>query len=484
MIQLPHFNCLVPELAVLIGICALLMIDVLIRQRDHLITFFLAEVVIIIAAVLTIIQLQAPDTSIISFSGHFIRDNFSSILKLFIYLTVFVAFYFAMPYISERKIHQGEYYILGLFSMLGMMVLVSAHNLVTIYLGLELLSLPIYAMTALARSNTQSANLAVEAAIKYFMMGAFASGVLLYGMSMIYGAAHSLDISVIAQNTNSATGLTLGLYTFGIIFLVAGIAFKFGGVPFHAWVPDVYQGAPVSVAMLIGTAAEIAGFGMAIRLLANMLPGVAHDWQLWLIVIAIASMAVGNILAIIQTSIKRLLAYSAIAQMGYMSLGLLSATPEGYSAATFYVIIYALSTLAAFSLLTMLSKKSGIEIDSLDDLKGLNSRNPWMAFMMLLIMFSLAGIPPLVGFFAKVAVFKALVDAHLIWVACVAVLLAVIGAYYYLRVIKVMYFEAPLETTELNVEGSMWVVFTLNSLLLLVLGFFPSGLLTTCFGLF
>lgn len=477
MIQLPNFYCLLPEMAVLLGTCMVLMLDVFVKQKDHMLTFWLTEIVVIVAAVLTAIQFH--HSTVISFHGNFIRDDFGSISKLFVYLIMFAAFYFSSNYIAERKIHQGEYYALGLFSMLGMMILISGHSLITIYLGLELLSLPQYAMIAMQRDS----NSAPEAAMKYFVMGAIASGILLYGMSMIYGAASSLDITQIAAASHALQGIHFGMLTFGILFLIVGIGFKLGAVPFHSWIPDVYQGSPVSVVLIIGSATKIAAFAMAIRLLANMLPGVLSEWQLWLIVIAIASMAVGNLLAIVQTSLKRLLGYSSVAQMGYMLLGLLAGTKAGYSAATFYVIVYALMAFAAFSLLTMLSRK-GIELDAIDDLRGLNSRNPWMAFMMLLIMFSMAGIPPLVGFFAKVAVFEALVKVHLVWVACVAVILAVVGAYYYIRVVKVMYFEEPVDATPLHAEGDVWVVFTLNSLLLLGLGLFPTALYAICAGLF
>ncbi|MAZ77554.1 MAG: NADH-quinone oxidoreductase subunit NuoN [Legionellaceae bacterium] len=476
-VSLPNFYCLVPEMAVLLGACLVLMLDVFVKQKEHLLTFWLTEAVVVVAAILT--ALQFYDSTIVTFHGNFIRDDFGSICKLFVYLIMFAAFYFSTNYISERKIHQGEYYALGLFSMLGMMILISGHSLITVYLGLELLSLPQYAMIAMQRDSDQ----APEAAMKYFIMGAIASGILLYGMSMIYGAANSLQITQIGAFSHTAQGLHFAMLTFGILFLIVGIGFKLGAVPFHNWIPDVYQGSPVSVALIIGTATKIAGFGMAIRLLANMLPGVLHEWQLWLIVVSIASMAIGNLLAIVQTSFKRLLGYSSVAQMGYMLLGLLTGTKAGYSAATFYVIVYALMALAAFSLLTMLSRK-GIEFDRIEDLKGLNSRNPWMAFMMLLIMFSMAGIPPLVGFFAKVAVFEALVKVHLVWVACVAVILAVIGAYYYIHVVKVMYFEEPVDATPLHAEGDVWVVFTLNSLLLLGLGIFPTALYALCSGLF
>ncbi|MEM9242870.1 MAG: NADH-quinone oxidoreductase subunit NuoN [Pseudomonadota bacterium] len=482
MNMIDAYNAL-PEIIVAAGICLALLVDVFIKQKNHLATFGFVQLVIIVAAAFTFLQLQlAPD---INFAGSFIRDNFATVLKLFIYLTTFLSFYFAYNYLGERNTHRGEYYILGLFSMLGMMILTSAYSMLTVYLGLELLSLPIYAMIAIDRQS----NTAAEAAMKFFVLGAIASGLMLYGMSMIFGAAHSLDIATIAKVSQHAKGLTMAMLGIGLVFIIVGVLFKLGAVPFHSWVPDVYQGAPLSVTLFVSTAPKIAALAMTVRVLVDMLPGLSQEWQLWLMVLAIASMAIGNVLAIAQSSIRRMLAYSSIAQMGYMLLGVLCATPRGYGAATFYMLSYALMSLAAFSLLTALSRR-GIDIDAIDDLKGLNSRNPWLAFMMLLVMFSMAGVPPLLGFFTKVMVLEALIQAHFVWIACVALLLAVIGAYYYIRVVKVMYFDAPEKTDQLGqamafkISGGQLIIFSINSLALLVLGFLPGGLFMLCRQLF
>lgn len=461
----------------LLGICITLLIDLFVEQKSHRVTLWAAQIVIIVAAILTNLQFAAP--SVISLHGQFIRDNFSSLAKEFIYLLTFFNFWFSGRYLRERKVHVGEYYLLGLFSMLGMMILVSGYSLITIYIGLELLSLPLYAMIAMYR-NSETAS---ESAMKYFLMSALASALLLYGMSMIYGATSSVDIAVIGQLSHHLQGLHLGMFTFGLVFIVVGIAFKLGMVPFHSWVPDVYQGSPACVALFISAAPKIAGLGMAIRLLTDMLPGVMPHWQLWLIVLCVASMGAGNIMAVAQTNIRRLFAYSSVAQMGYMMLGILAGTREGYAAATYYVLVYSLMAFAAFALLTMLSRK-GIEIQEISDLKGLNVRNPWLALMMLFVMFSMAGIPPFVGFFAKLAVLESLVRAGFIWVPCAAVIFAVIGAYYYLRVVKAMYFEEPENSTAFEVSGAHWIVFTFNGLLLLAFGIFPALLYTFCRTLF
>jgi NADH-quinone oxidoreductase subunit N len=472
-----QFYPILPEIVVLIGIAVCLLADVFIKQKGNFLTFCLTELVILIALILTVMQLNTAMT--IDFDGSFIRDNFASVLKIFIYITTFFSFYFTFGYLGERQVNRGEYFILGLFAMLGMMILVSAYSMLTIYLGLELLSLPTYAMIAMHRESGSAA----EAAMKFFVLGAIASGLMLYGMSMVYGAAHSLDITLIAQASQQSSGLSSAMLGVGLVFIIVGVIFKLGAFPFHSWVPDVYQGAPVAVVLFISTAPKIAALAMTIRLLVDMLPGLVQQWQLWLIVIAIASMAIGNLLAVAQSSLKRLLAYSSIAQMGYMLLGVLAATPRGYAAATFYMLSYALMSLAAFSLLTMLSRK-GIEVDEINDLKGLNSRNPWLAFMMLIIMFSMAGIPPLLGFFTKVMVLEALIRVHLVWVACVALILAVIGAYYYIRVVKVMYFEEPEDITGIKIERDLGVIFSVNSLMLLALGLLPGGLFALCWSLF
>ncbi|MCP4475260.1 MAG: NADH-quinone oxidoreductase subunit NuoN [Gammaproteobacteria bacterium] len=474
-----NFYALLPEIVVLSGIAVIVLSDLFIKQKNARITFYLTQALIIIAALISFLQLPTDNTVILY--GSFIRDHLATLLKLFIMLSTLMTFALSRNYLSDRNIDQGAWYTLGLFSMLGMMVLVSSFNLVTLYLSLELLSLPLYAMIAMQRKS----DVAVEAAMKFFILAALASALLLYGMSLIYGMTHSLDISTIATQITHLQGPQLAIVSFATLFIIAGIAFKFGAVPFHSWVADVYQGSPLAVTLLIGSAPKIAAFGMAIRLLVDMLTPLLPEWQIILIVLAIASMAIGNLLAIAQTSLRRMLGYSSIAQMGYMLLGLIAGNNDGYAAASFYTITYALTALAGFTLLTIMSRK-GVEVDAIDDLSGLNARHPWLAFMMMLVLFSMAGIPPLVGFFAKVLVLEALIRIHLIWLAAVALLLAVIGTYYYIRVIKVIYFEEPIDSTapKLALKGGSVAIFTANSLLLLLLGILPTLLFTVCRQLF
>jgi NADH-quinone oxidoreductase subunit N len=359
--------------------------------------------------------------------------------------------------------------------VLGMMVLVSSHNFITLYLGLELFSLPIYAMVALQRDTGRC----IEAAIKYFIMGSVASGLLLYGLSMLFGATHSLDLATVAHVMTRHGLMTHALLMLGLIFTVTAIVFKLGAAPFHQWVPDVYDGAPTSVALFISAAPKIAAFGLLIRLLVDTMPSLSIQWHQVVIVIAILSMAIGNLTAIVQTSMKRLLAYSSIAHMGYMLLGIACATQRGDSAALFYILSYSIMTLGAFGTMILLSRK-GFEADKISDYSGLNTRSPWFAFVMLLVMFSMAGVPPIVGFIAKVGVLEALIQVHLVWLAVVALLFAIIGAFYYLRVVKVMYFESGQNQSDLVCDRSTRFVLSLNGILVLLLGIFPGALFALC----
>ena len=369
---------------------------------------------------------------------------------------------------------RGEYYILGLFSMLGMMVLVSAHSLITIYLGLELLSLPLYAMVAMRRDDQK----ATEAGMKYFVMGAVASGMLLYGISFIYGSVHTINLAQIA--TALAAGhVLMPVFLLGLVLIIVGIAFKLGVVPFHMWLPDVYDGAPNSVMMFVGTAPKVAAFGMAIRLLVEMMPTMQAQWQPLFIFLAILSMGLGNLLAIAQTNIKRMLAYSGIAHIGYMLLGLIAGTANGYSSALFYIIVYVFMSLAAFSMIILLSRQ-GFECENISDLKGLNTRSPWLALMVLFTMFSMAGIPPFIGFFAKLSVLEALISVHIVWLAVLAIVFAIIGLYYYLRVIKVVYFEQPDTDEPIAWNFDMRIILSVNSMALLFFGLFPGAIFALC----
>jgi len=471
MTQLPTITPALPEIFVTIAACAILLIGVFSGKRAALVTYLLVQLTLIIAAVLTFQQFNQPKEII--FHGMFVMDNLAVVMKLFIYACTFMAFVYTRAYLPTIKVPGSEYYILGLFSVLGMMVLVSAHSFITLFLGLELFSLPLYAMIGLRRDDT----LCTEAAVKYFIVGSLASGILLYGLSMLYGAAKSVDISVVAQYVMQTPITDQLILVFGLVFVVVGLAFKLGSVPFHMWVPDVYEGAPSSVILFLGTAPKIAALALVFRLLTEALPGLGAYWQEMLIVVAVLSMAVGNLAAIVQTNIKRMLAYSSIAHMGYMMLGLVALTPVGYGAALFYMVTYALMTLAAFGVIVMMDY-AGYRTDHIDDLRGLNSRNPWMALMMLFTMFSLAGIPPLVGFMAKLAVLDALIHVGLVWLAALALLFAIIGAYYYIRVVKVMYFEAPLDATPVRCSKDMQVMLSVNGCVLLILGIVPGFLFT------
>lgn len=462
-----------PEIFLLSMICIVLLTDLFIQQSKRLLTYTLVQITLI--ATFVLVLKTAPETTTILFNGHYIIDSISGLLKLFILAMGLFAFIYARNYINDREIPQGDYYLLGLFSIFGMLVLVSAYSLLTLFLGLELVSLPLYAMVALQRNSTLNA----EAAMKYFVMGSLASGMLLYGFSMIYGVTHSITLPEIAQAIATSTVNQQLILTFGLILAIAGVAFKLGAAPFHMWVPDVYQGSPTSVTLFVGSLPKIAAVGMALRLLVYGMPTLAIKWQGILIVIAIASIALANTVAIVQSNLKRMLSYSAISHIGYMTLGLLTASPEGYSAAVFYIFAYAIMSMGAFALLIALSK-AGLEIEEISDLRGLNARNPWLAFMMLLVMFSMAGIPPTVGFFAKLGILQALVSAHMVWLAALALVFAIIGAYYYLNVVKVMYFEEPDYVTPVNSSKDVYAALSINGLLVLGLGIFPNSLIELC----
>lgn len=465
------------EIWVMVMVCVTLLAGLFANKRSS-ITYILTQFTLLVAAYLTFYSythwIGGTGTALI-FHGQFVLDRMAVLLKLFIYLIVFVVFIYARQYNRDREIPHQEFYVLGLLSLLGMMILVSAHSLLTIYLGLELFSLPTYAMVALERRQGRC----IEAAMKYFLIGALASALLLYGLSFIFGMTKSLDISVIAQHVTTLSGGSLLVVLCALVFVVAGVAFKFGAAPFHMWVPDVYDGASTSVTLFISTAPKIAAFALAVRLLLEALPVFHVQMQDIFITLSVLSMAIGNMVAIAQSSIKRMLAYSSIAHIGYMFLGFACMTADGDASAMFYIITYAISTLASFGMLIILSR-NGFEADKIDDYAGLNTRNPWLAFIMLLVMFSMAGIPPLVGFIAKVGLLEALINAHLVWLAVLALIFSIIGAYYYLRVVKVMYFEEPKSRTPIACPADTKVVVGLNGLAVLFLGIFPGGLFAIC----
>ena len=406
--------------------------------------------------------------------GSFVHDPMAALLKTSVFLVTIGAFVYARGYQTGKGSLRGEFYVLGLFAVLGMMVMISAHSLLTIYLGLELLSLSLYAMVAFDRNSSPAS----EAAMKYFVLGALASGMLLYGMSMLYGATGSLDLAEIAAAINTMDKSSI-ILIFALCFIVVGLAFKFGAVPFHMWVPDVYHGAPTAVTLFIGSAPKIAAFAMAMRLLVESLGGLVPDWQGMLVILAVLSLALGNVIAIAQTNLKRMLAYSTISHVGFLLLGILSGTQEGYSASMFYAITYALMAIGAFGMIILLSRK-GYEADGLDDFKGLNERSPWFAFMMLILMFSMAGVPPTVGFYAKLSVLQAVIHVDMLWLALVAVAFSVIGAFYYIRMVKLMYFDPPGSEQPLVINTDLQIAMSVNGLAVLLLGLFPGGLLALC----
>jgi NADH-quinone oxidoreductase subunit N len=420
----------------------------------------------------------------------YVTNPMANVLKLFAILAVGFMLVYAQGYARDRAMWKGELFTLTLFALLGIMLMISANNLLVIYLGLELQSLSLYALVALRRDDSRSS----EAAMKYFVLGALASGFLLYGMSMLYGGSGTLDIDELARRVATGGVVSRGALLLGVVFVVAGIAFKFGAVPFHMWIPDVYEGAPTPVTLMIGSAPKLAVFAISFRILVEGLQPLAVDWQKILIVLAVASLVLGNLTAIAQSNLKRMLAYSTIAQMGFVLLAMLSgvvdadpaATASAYSAAMFYVITYALTTLGTFGVILLLARE-GFEAEEIADLRGLNKRSPWYAFVMLLLMFSLAGIPPTVGFYAKLVVLQALLGNGLttgmVTLAVIAVLFSLVGSYYYLRVVKVMYFDEPTPAAAampIVATIEMRVALSLNGVLMLVLGIVPQYLLKLC----
>jgi NADH-quinone oxidoreductase subunit N len=471
-IPLSDFLPLAPEIFVLSMACIILVVEAFMGAQRPQLSYVLSLLSLLLASLLTWNMLDTE--RVVVLGGTFIHDPMAALLKTSIFLIVIGAFVYARSFHTSKGPLRGEYYVLGLFAVLGMMVMVSAHSLLTIYLGLELLSLSLYAMVAFDRDSP----LASEAAMKYFVLGALASGMLLYGMSMLYGATGSLDLAEIAAAL-SGPGENSMILIFGLCFIVVGLAFKFGAVPFHMWVPDVYDGAPTAVTLFIGSAPKIAAFAMAMRLLVESMGSLAVDWQAMLVIMSVLSLALGNLIAIAQTNIKRMLAYSTISHVGFLLLGLLAGTAEGYSAAMFYAITYALMAIGGFGMIILISR-AGYEANQLDDFKGLNDRSPWFAFMMLILMLSMAGVPPTVGFYAKLSVLQAIIHVDMVWLALVAVFFSIIGAFYYIRLIKLMYFDKPETEAPLAVSTDMQMAISLNGLLVLGLGLFPGGLLALC----
>ena len=467
-----NFAHAAPEIFLTVAICVVLIVDVFLKEEQRDVTYLLSMLAIVGTAVVSAIF--AVNGSVLAFNGSYVADPASLVLKMTAYLAVAVVFLYSRNYLKAAGLFKGEFFVLGLFGLLGIMVMISAHNLLTMYLGLELLSLSQYALVAFNRDSSTSA----ESAMKYFVLGAIASGTLLYGISMLYGVTGTIDFTKLTQHLAALNGLSLPA-VLGLVFVVVGIAFKFGAVPFHMWLPDVYQGAPTPVTLYIGSAPKIAAFALTWRILIDGLMPMQSSWQQMLIVLCVLSLAIGNIVAIVQTNIKRMLAYSTISHVGFILLGFIAGTEEGVRAAMFYTITYVPMAVGAFGMVILLSRK-GFEAERLEDFKGLNSRSPWFALMMLMIMFSMAGVPPFVGFYAKLVVLGAVIDAHLTWLAAYGVLLAVVGAYYYLRVIWYMYFSDPIDEAPLTAPTDMRLVISANGLGLLALGIFPGALLDLC----
>jgi len=473
---MPNLNdimIMLPEFYLVAAACLLLLLDAWMKPEQRNVLHWVSILVLVVGIYLVVAG--QPEVTVTAFGGMFVRDATAEILKVFILLCTALIFVFSRPYMQDRKLFQGEFYTLMIFATIGAMLLVSAGNLVMVYLGLELMTLCSYGLVALNRDSRLSS----EAAIKYFVLGALSSGMLLYGMSMVYGATGTLALAQLHGAVVQA-GMS-NLMVFGLIFMIVGISFKLGVAPFHMWIPDVYQGAPTSVTIFVGSTSKLAAFGMAYRLLESGMGGMAHQWQLMLAVLAVASLAIGNLVAIVQTNLKRLLAYSTISHMGYLLLGLVNAGPEGYASAMFYAISYALMSTAAFGVILALAR-AGFECEEIDDFRGLNQRSPWMAFLMMLAMFSLAGVPPMFGFFAKLLVLQAAIHAGMMWLAIVGAVFAIIGLYYYLRVVKVMYFDKPAEGLEIRpqADGFLRTVLSLNALVLLALGLYWGPLLGWC----
>ena len=473
--ETPNLMIAFPEIWMLGMACLVLVVDLFSSDRDHTPAYWLSQLALLSSVVVTVWTQWGLDAT--TFTGNYIADSFGVILKVAVLLLTFLGFAYSRAYLRERGMLKGEFYLLTLFATLGMMVTISAHSMLVLYLGVELMSLSLYALVAMRRGS----QVASEAAFKYFVLGALASGLLLYGMSMIYGATGSLELSAIA---GAAAGEDRLLLTFGLVFALVGVAFKFGAVPFHMWVPDVYQGAPTAVTLFIATASKVAAVGLFIRLFGEALQPLHGDWQHMVMLLAVGSLLLGNTVALVQTNIKRMLAYSTFNHIGFIFLGLLAGTPEGYGAATFYAVTYAFTVAATFGVVMLLSRE-GFEAENLSDFKGLNERSPLFALVMLLLMISLTGIPGTVGFYAKWMVIQATVDGGHIWLAVLAVIGAVVGAFYYLRIVRMCYFDKPEgDGPQPSGSAGFQAVLAANGFGVLLLGLFPGALVAVCMAAF
>jgi NADH-quinone oxidoreductase subunit N len=461
------FALATPEIFLLGATCLILLVDLFVSDQQRQASYLLSLVTLAITAVLVA---RLPGVRQVAFHGMFVADGVARLLKLVACGAVAAVMLYSREYLVQRGLFKGEYFVLALFATLGIFVITSAGSLLTLYLGVELLALSQYALVAFDRDSP----VAAESAMKYFVLGAIASGLLLYGISILYGVTGTFDLAELARRVGEGGASNVGLL-FGLAFLIAGIAFKFGAVPFHMWLPDVYHGAPTSVTLFLAAAPKLAYFALALRVLAEGLGGAVSAWQDMLVVLSVLSIAVGNVVAVAQTNLKRMLAYSTISNVGFILLGVLAGTPSGFRAALFYTIAYVTMVAGSFAMIVLLSRR-GFEADRIEDFKGLAQQSPWFAWMMLLLMVSTAGVPPFVGFFAKLYVIQAVLDIGLTWLAVVAVLFSVVGAFYYLRIVKVMFFDTPPEGVAIVAGPALKVLLSLNALGVLALGIFNSGL--------
>ena len=462
-----------PEMTLLGLICVVLIADLFVEDENRVVTFWLSIAALAVTA--SVLYATAPAARIVLFDGSYVSDPLSQVLKLGTVLFVGVAFFYARDYLRANDLHKGEYYLLGLFGLLGMMIMASANSLLTMYLGLETLALSMYALVAIDRNNVTAA----ESAMKYFVLGAIASGCLLYGISWVYGVTGSLQFHEIALLASADSDLDNLPLWFGLTFLIVGIAFKFGAVPFHMWLPDVYQGARAPVTLYLASAPKLAALALTMRILVDGLGGLHGTWADMLMVVAVLSLLVGNLVAIAQTNIKRMLGYSTIGHVGFILLGIFCGSADGYAAALFYTLTYVVAAAGAFGIIILLSRR-GYEAENLSDFNGLNARSPWFAAMMMFLMFSMAGVPPFVGFFGKLNVISAVLGAGYAELAVLMVLVSVIGAYYYLKVIWFMYFEEPEDKAVLQASTDTRLLLSVNSAAVLALGIVPGWLMALC----
>jgi NADH-quinone oxidoreductase subunit N len=461
-----HLLTILPEILLLGGALLVLLIDLMVRDSDRMWPYALT-LATLLAAIAATVYVGGAGREVV-LGGNYVRDAMGDSLKGALLVIAIPLFVYGREGLMKQDEWRSEYLTLGLFAILGMMIMISANGFITLYLGLELLTLCLYALVAYVRGSATGA----EAAMKYFVLGALASGLLLYGISMIYGATGRIDFPAIMQQLSLQQGGDNTVFVFGLVFVIIGIAFKFGAVPFHMWMPDVYQGSSTPVTLLLGSLPKIAAVAIALRVLAEALPGLHQHWYMMLVILAVLSMALGNIVAIAQQNIKRMLAYSTISHVGFIFLGILAGSTAGYRAAMFYAVVYALMAVGAFGVLIALERK-GVVVEQLHELKGLNDRHPWLAATMMLIMFSMAGVPPTVGFWAKLFVLESVVAIDMWWLAVVAVFFSIIGAFYYIRVVKFIYFDKPQDNAPVTVGGAARAMLAVNGLAMLLLGLFP-----------